>query len=62
MIRGDESFIATPYGPSFYWFNLSFRSQARAPGTCCAENTIDFDPGRNPADLAVLREMVRKKQ
>jgi hypothetical protein len=25
------------------------------------ENALGFDPGRNPADLAVLQEMVRKK-
>jgi hypothetical protein len=26
------------------------------------ENAFGLDPGRNPADLAVLQEMVRKKQ
>jgi len=25
------------------------------------ENALGFDPGRKPADLAVLQEMVRKK-
>jgi hypothetical protein len=37
------------------------RVEARRQALVAAENTIGFDPGRNPADLAVLQEMVRKK-
>jgi hypothetical protein len=37
------------------------RIEARRQVLIAAENAIDFDPGRNPADLAVLQEMVRKK-
>jgi hypothetical protein len=38
------------------------RIEARHQALVAAENAIGFDPGRNPADLAVLQEMVRKKQ
>jgi hypothetical protein len=36
--------------------------EARRQALFSAENAIGFDPGSNPADLAVLREMVKKKQ
>jgi hypothetical protein len=38
------------------------RIEARHQSLFAAENAIGFDPGRNPSDLAVLQEMVRKKQ
>jgi hypothetical protein len=38
------------------------RIEARHQSLVAAENAIGFDPGRNPSDLAVLQEMVRKKQ
>lgn len=37
------------------------RIEARRRALIAAENAIGFDPGRNPADLAVLQEMVRKR-
>ncbi len=37
------------------------RIEARRQVLIAAENAIGFDPGRNPADLAVLQEMVQKK-
>jgi hypothetical protein len=37
------------------------RVEARRQALVAAENAIGFDPGRNPADLAVLQEMVRTK-
>jgi hypothetical protein len=38
------------------------RIEARRQALVAAEAAIGFDPGRNPADLAVLQDMVRKKQ
>ncbi len=37
------------------------RLEARRQALVAAEDAIDFNPGRDPADLAVLQEMVRKK-
>lgn len=37
------------------------RIKARRQALIAAENAIGLDPGRDPADLAVLQEMVRKK-
>ena len=37
------------------------RIEARHQAPVAAENAIGFDPGRNPAGLAVLQEMVRTK-
>ena len=38
------------------------RLEARRVALLAAERSIDFDPARNPADLAVLREMVQAKK
>jgi hypothetical protein len=38
------------------------RLEARRQALIAQENAFGLDPGRNPADLAVLQEMVRKKQ
>lgn len=38
------------------------RLEAQRQALLAQENAFGFDPGRNPADLAVLQEMVRKKQ
>ena len=35
------------------------RIEARRQALIAAENALGFDPGRNPADLAVLQTMVR---
>jgi hypothetical protein len=37
------------------------RIEARRQALIAAENAIGFDPGRNPADLAVLQEMMRNQ-
>lgn len=37
------------------------RIEARRQALIAEENALGFDPGRRPEDLAILREMVRKK-
>ncbi|HNQ87254.1 MAG TPA: hypothetical protein PKM73_01320 [Verrucomicrobiota bacterium] len=37
------------------------RIEARRQALVAAEDSLGFDPGRNPEDLAVLQEMARKK-